>query len=159
MRRGFMKKVLLAGAVVMAAFCESGSAEVATRPLWSENFAQAKAAAAAKKIPVLILFSGSDWCPPCKMLEQSVFQKKAFADFASSGKVVLFHADFPRYKSQSDEVKNQNRQLMQTYNIEGVPTVVLTDASGKEFARTGYRPGGAEKYVSHLEELLKKAPK
>ena len=154
-----MKKVLLAGAVVMAAFCESGSAEVKTKPLWSENFAQVKAEAAAKKIPMLILFSGSDWCPPCKMLDQSVFHKKEFADFAASGKVVLFHADFPRYKSQPDEVKKQNRQLMQAYNIEGVPTVVLTDASGKEFARTGYRPGGAAKYIAHLEELLKKAPK
>lgn len=159
MRRSLMKKVLLAGAVVMTAFCESGSAEVKTRPLWNENFTQVKAEAAAKKIPVLILFSGSDWCPPCKRLDQSVFRKKEFADFASSGKVVLFHADFPRYKAQTDEVKNQNRQLMQTYNIEGVPTVVLTDASGKEFARTGYRPGGAAKYVAHLEELLKKAPK
>ena len=159
MRRGFMKKVLLAGAVAMAAFCESGSAEVKTKPLWSENFAKVKAEAAAKKVPVLILFSGSDWCPPCKMLDQSVFHKKEFADFAASGKVVLFHADFPRFKAQPDEVKKQNRQLMQTYNIEGVPTVVLVDASGKEFARTGYRPGGAAKYISHLEELLKKAPK
>ena len=159
MRSRFMKKVLFAGAIAMAAFCEGGTAQMKEQALWSENFTQAKAEAAAKKVPVLILFSGSDWCPPCQMLDQSVFRKKEFADFASSGKVVLFHADFPRNKAQTDELKKQNRQLMQTYSIDGVPTVVLIDASGKEFARTGYRPGGAAKYVSHLEELLKKAPK
>ena len=29
----------------------------------------------------------------------------------------------------------------------------LLDAEGNELARTGYRPGGAEAYVSHLKQL------
>ena len=79
-----------------------------------------------------------------------------FADFAASGKVILFWADFPRTKKQNSKIAAQNRQLMQVYRVNGVPSVILTDPSGKEFARTGYRPGGAQAYVEHLDKLLKK---
>jgi protein disulfide-isomerase len=40
--------------------------------------------------------------------------------------------------------------------VQGFPTVLLLDASGKELARTGYRRGGAEGYVGHLKELMGK---
>jgi hypothetical protein len=33
----------------------------------------------------------------------------------------------------------------------------VADATGKELARTGYRPGGPDVYIEHLKELL--APK
>jgi hypothetical protein len=39
--------------------------------------------------------------------------------------------------------------------VKGFPTVLLLEADGKELARTGYKPGGAEAYVKHLRELLK----
>jgi len=32
----------------------------------------------------------------------------------------------------------------------------LVNAEGKEIARTGYRPGGAESYINHLQDLLTK---
>lgn len=160
MRSSFVNKILVAGAVVMAAFCESGAAEKQENAaVWSEDYAQVRKMAAEKKLPVIMLFSGSDWCPPCIRLDKTVFHQKKFADFAKSGKALFFHADFPRRKSQPENISKQNRHLMQVYRVEGVPTVILTDHSGREFARTGFLPGGVDKYIRHLEELLKKAPK
>jgi protein disulfide-isomerase len=56
----------------------------------------------------------------------------------------------------SKEIAKQNQDLSDKYRIEGFPTVVLMDATGKELARTGYVPGGGTAYVAHLKELLKK---
>ncbi len=42
---------------------------------------------------------------------------------------------------------------MHDYHVEGFPTVMLTDAGGNPYARTGYRPGGANVYIQHLETL------
>ena len=53
MRSSFVKKILVAGAVVMAAFCESGAAEKQeTAAVWNEDYARAIKIAAEKKLPV-----------------------------------------------------------------------------------------------------------
>ena len=153
--KNFLSKLCLTGMFIFVA-CSLGAAEKAGESLWFEDYAQVRRLAAQKKRPILMLFSGSDWCPPCIRLEKEVFQQKPFADFAASGKVILFWADFPRTKKQNSKIAAQNRQLMQVYRVNGVPSVILTDPSGKEFARTGYRPGGAQAYVEHLDKLLKK---
>jgi thioredoxin-related protein len=62
-------------------------------------------------------------------------------------------ADFPRGVQQSDELKKQNKELQAKYKIRGYPTVVLTDADGKEWGRTGYRPGGPDPFLKELEKL------
>lgn len=121
---------------------------------WMTDFNKAKKEAAEKKLPILVDFSGSDWCGWCIKLDKEVFSQKEFKAFAKD-RVVLFLADFPREKELAADVKAQNEQLRQVYGIEGFPTVLLLDADGKIIARTGYRKGGAAAYVDHLEKLLK----
>lgn len=112
-----------------------------------------KARAAGK--PVLLSFNGSDWCPWCIKLDQEVFAQKPFQDWVQEN-AVMYVADFPRSKQLDADTAKQNQLLVQKYNVEGFPTVVLIRADGTEIARTGYRPGGPEKYIEHLKELLKK---
>jgi thioredoxin-related protein len=50
--------------------------------------------------------------------------------------------------------KNCGRQ--EEFKVRGFPTICLVDATGKILGRTGYKPGGAEEYVKHLQKLLKK---
>ncbi len=121
---------------------------------WLTDFAQAKKTAAETQRPVLVDFSGSDWCGWCIKLDQEVFSQAAFKAYAASNLVLLL-ADYPRKKEQPAELKKQNEGLAETYAIRGFPTILLLDAAGKELARTGYRAGGAEAYVEHLKQLLK----
>ncbi|PIV64217.1 MAG: thioredoxin family protein [bacterium (Candidatus Ratteibacteria) CG_4_9_14_3_um_filter_41_21] len=123
---------------------------------WLTDFNQAKEEAAEKKLPILIDFTGSDWCSWCIKLDQEVFSQNEFKEYAKDH-LVLFLADFPgkRGKKLAAEVKAQNEQLFKTYDIKGYPTILLLDASGKVIAQTGYRPGGAGAYVKHLKGLLK----
>lgn len=119
---------------------------------WMTDFEAAKQAASTNRL-ILADFSGSDWCGWCMKLDKEVFSQPAFKAFAKEH-LVLFLADFPRRKEQSATVQKQNEALSERYDIQGFPTVLLLDAGGNVVARTGYKPGGAEKYVEHLRELM-----
>jgi protein disulfide-isomerase len=121
---------------------------------WLTDFNMAKKEATEKKLPILANFSGCDWCGWCIKLEKEVFSQKEFRTFAKD-RVVLFRACFPDENRPKTDVDVQNEQLLQTYSVEGFPTVLLLDAGGKIVARTGYRRGGAGAYVDHLKDLLK----
>lgn len=155
-----MRRVwLLLGAVVavmgLNACSGEKTAEPAAKPAaWITSYEAAKAEAAARKVPILADFSGSDWCGWCVRLEKEVFSKDEFRQYAEKNLVLLL-VDFPRGKAQPDAEKKQNRELAEKFGIEGFPTVLLLDAEGKELARTGYRAGGAAAYVGHLKSLLK----
>lgn len=120
---------------------------------WMTDFEAAKEKAAAEQKPLMLEFTGSDWCPPCMMLNKEVFSKAAFQDYAADA-LVLVKLDFPRSKPQADELKAQNRALAEQYKIRGFPTILFLTPEGAMIAQTGYRPGGADAYVEHIQELL-----
>jgi protein disulfide-isomerase len=145
--------VLLVGG--MESFLGEAVAAEESKVEWLTDFNAAKKSAAKEKRPILIDFSGSDWCVWCIRLDKEVFSKPEFKKYADEN-LVLFLADFPSRKKQSDKVKKQNKKLSEKYGVKGFPTLILIDSKGKLIARTGYRKGGSEKYVEHLKELLKK---
>ena len=124
-------------------------------PSWLLRFADAQEAAKKENKVIFVNFTGSDWCPWCVRLNDEVLKKKAFLDYAG-GSLILLKIDFPRRIPQTEEQKKSNRELAEKYGIRGFPTILLLDAEGKVIARTGYRRGGAESYVKHLQQLLKK---
>lgn len=127
---------------------------VAADALWITDFEQAKTQAAAKGIPILIDFTGSDWCGWCIRLDKEVFSKAEFQGYAKEN-LVLLKIDFPRKKLPEAQAA-ANQSLAEKYGVQGYPTIVLADAEGKELARSGYRQGGPDAYVEHLKGLLKK---
>lgn len=120
---------------------------------WFTNLAEAQKIAVAEKKDLLVDFTGSDWCVWCIRLKKEVFNQTAFA--AASKDFVLVELDFPQNKPQSEEEKKLNRALAAQYGIEGYPTVLLMNANGEVYAKTGYKPGGAAKYLKQLLELKK----
>lgn len=126
---------------------------------WMTNWEEAKAKAAKENKPILINFTGSDWCGWCIRMDKEVFEKKEFLDYAEKN-LVLMLADYPRKKVQSDEVKKQNKELEKQYPFDGYPTVFLLDAEGKKLSGDlGELEGGPEEYVKHLQGLLAKIKK
>ena len=148
-----MKKVMHLSVILIFITLTSAMAEA---PVWHENFDEAIAAAKETNKPILLNFSGSDWCIWCKRLNQEVLSQQAFKDYAKDN-LVLALADFPKGKTQTKALQDQNNALAQKYGVRGFPTVVLVASDGKLLAQTGYVKGGAENYVTHLKELL--APK
>lgn len=140
--------VILLALIMLTGFCAPAQDNV-----WLADFEAAKKMAVEKKLPIMADFSGSDWCGWCIKLDKEVFSQKEFKDYAK-GNLILFLADFPRAKKQSENLAKQNKDLMKKYAVEGFPTVILMDAEGKVLARTGYQRGGAPAYVEHLKKLL-----
>ncbi len=122
---------------------------------WSTDMKAAMKQAASQKKDLLLDFTGSDWCGWCVRLHDEVFNEDVFKKEAPKH-FVLVELDFPRDKSRiSAETRKQNEEWMARLGVEGFPTIFLVDARGRPYAQTGYQPGGAEKYIAHLEELRK----
>jgi protein disulfide-isomerase len=121
---------------------------------WSEDYRAAVSLAQETNKPILINFTGSDWCGWCWKLSEEVFSQPEFKEYAE-GNLILFKADFPRDIIQSDELKTQNRALAEKHEIEGFPTIVLLDKDENVLGVTGYKSGGAKAYIEHLEEMVK----
>ncbi len=123
---------------------------------WMTDFEAAKAKAAAEQKPLLLDFTGSDWCGWCIKLDKEVFSQKAFQEYAASS-LILVELDFPRSKDQSAELKAQNEALAEKYGIRGFPTILVLSSEGELIEKTGYQRGGAEAYVKHIQDILASA--
>lgn len=102
--------------------------------------------------PVFVEFTGSDWCPPCIMMHKNVFSKEKFLEEAQKH-FILVKIDIP----QSDpKLSDKNQKVLEQYNVTGVPTVLLLDSKGKEFARFGAsQHNTVEKMLAELERQLR----
>ena len=126
------------------------TAVLSAAPVWLTDLDAAKAQGVKENKPVLVDFTGSDWCPPCKSLHKVVFESPEFA--ATASRYVLVELDFPRNKPQTSELKAKNREWQQKYVVNSFPTVLLLDAkSGDVFGRVGGFGGQTAKdYLAKL---------
>ncbi len=121
---------------------------------WLTNFETAKKDAVREKKELLLEFTGSDWCMPCKILHDTILSKDVFLEYAKSH-FVLVELDYPTKKKLDDELVKQNAALQQEMKVFSYPTVLLCDESGKPYASSPFRRQTPEDYIVKLEELRK----
>jgi thioredoxin-related protein len=125
---------------------------LSAKPGWLTDYDKAQKEAQATNKLLLMDFTGSDWCGWCIMLDKEVFSKPEFKEYASKH-LVLLELDFPRSKRMPPEIVAQNERLVLKYRIQGFPTVVVFDSSGKPLGALGYEAGGPKVFIGHLEKL------
>lgn len=116
-----MKKILL-----VFAFLISGFIAEAQELNWHTDVAAATQLSIKEKKPLLLFFTGSDWCGWCIKLQKDVLKTSEFATWAMQN-VILVELDFPRTKPQEEALRLQNAQLAQMFGIRGYPTVWLVN--------------------------------
>ncbi len=123
---------------------------------WLTNIEKAKELAKKEKKTVLVEFTGSDWCPPCKALKKNVFNSKEFSAYAKKN-LVLVELDFPRDKSKlTKEQAEYNREQAKAFAVRGYPTVILMSADGKELTKkVGYGRTSVAEYIASLNKAIK----
>ncbi|MFK7050463.1 Disulfide bond reductase DsbH precursor [Flavobacterium columnare] len=128
---------------------------------WHTDVKKAVALAKKQDKPLFFFFTGSDWCGWCIRLQKEVFKTPEFEKWAKEN-VILVELDFPRRTEQATELKTQNTQLQQLFQVQGYPTVWFVQAQEKEgkinfqqLGSTGYVAGGPAVWIDGANKILK----
>lgn len=129
---------------------------------WYTDVNEASEVSIKTKKPLMMFFTGSDWCGWCMRLQKEVFQTADFTKWANEN-VVLVELDFPKRKQLSAELTKQNNDLGQMFAIRGYPTVWLVtptkandQVSFERLGSTGYVAGGPQPWIKGADTILKK---
>lgn len=155
-----MKNPRLPLAALFAALVAATPAAAADAPdPFTQDIDAAMAYAAASGLPVMLDFSGSDWCFWCKLMDSHVFSKEEWKSWAPSN-VVTALVDFPRDESRVPEKwRGRNEALAKKYAVRGFPTFVVLSPNGSEIGRLGASRGATPKsFVDAFTTLVSSAP-
>jgi thioredoxin-related protein len=150
-----MKKIFLTLFLVL------GSLTIQAQELtWQTDINKAMEISKKSKKPLLLFFTGSDWCGWCIRLQKEVLKTPEFAKWAKDN-VVLVELDFPRRTPQQPEIQKQNMELQQALGVRGYPTVWFVNASKKDgkinleqLGSTGYVAGGPTPWLEGAKKIL-----
>ncbi len=108
-----------------------------TKLEWHTNVEEAQQLAKEENKIVLLYFTGSDWCAPCKMLKEDFWNSEAFSAMAE--KFVLVELDEPRRMDIiTPEQRIYNRSVGRKYNKRNsFPNIVALDARGRVIDEIG----------------------
>ncbi|MEI6256571.1 MAG: thioredoxin family protein [Planctomycetota bacterium] len=138
-------------AVLLAAALGCGSATASDR--WLTSYEAAMEAAQKLNQPVLTIFTGSDWCPHCRTLEDNVLASETFLDWAD-GKVVLLMIDLPQH-GISQAVRSERSQVCIQYAIRTFPSALLIGPDGEKLAlQTGYAGQSPATWIAQFASHL-----
>lgn len=127
---------------------QPAQAPVSNRINWTTRFSDAAAQANAQRKPIVILFTGTSWCPACIKLEREVLNQPEFAR-AVGNNFIFLKAEFPDY-SESGMRASPYRNLMERYNIEAFPTFIVINPNGQQLGVVNYQYGGPSAYAQQL---------
>lgn len=119
---------------------------------WNSNLQDGLKQAGESGKDVLAVFTGSDWCPPCKMLKQKVLsQDEAIKELEKT--FVLVELDFPRQAPIDAELKKINAAAQKKYNVSGFPSVIQMTSKGQAYAiSVGATHQNPQDYLAHLKQ-------
>lgn len=129
-------------------------AELKVREDFDKAFADAE-----KEGKILMLhFSGSDWCMPCKALHKFVIDTKEFKKYANE-KLVYVFSDWDENRApKSKEFAKQHAALMEQLQIEGFPTIVLINPKTKKAEKLlGVPSQTPEGFIEQIEVFKEKS--
>jgi len=142
-----MKKISTVCALLAAAAAFAGG--------WTSDFEAAKKTSKERNLPIMLDFTGSDWCYWCKLMDSRVFAEKAWESWAATN-LVCVTVDFPRDESKVDErTRLRNEKLARQFGVRGFPTfVLLAPGGGKVLGRAGC-PGRDVTPATFIPEVKK----
>jgi len=150
-----MKKIYL-----IAVFCLAMVSAQAQELKWHNDVKEAIAIGTKENKPLLLFFTGSDWCGWCIRLQKEVLKTPEFTKWANDN-VILVELDYPRSVPQTPEIKQQNYEIQNVLGVQGYPTVYFVKGEKKDekfnlqaLGKTGYVPGGPVAWLEVANGIL-----
>jgi len=123
---------------------------------WVANFDKAKELAKTENKNILLIFEGSDWCPPCKKLNKNLLNTEEFKKFTED-QYVLVKADFLKRSPISESQMKQNERLKQQYNPKRkLPRLFVLSPDGSVLGKMGYKKISPKAYIEALKNFSEK---
>lgn len=122
---------------------------------WEDSYDKAEKLAKEKQKPLLIYFTGSDWCAPCVNLHKDVLDTKTFFELAAS-EFIFYEADIPRRTDIiSPEKRAFNKELKKRLDVKGTPTIlILRDNEIEISRRSGYIMREPDLYFDFIKSAI-----
>lgn len=117
---------------------------------WYQDYSKAVAVAREQGKPMVLLFTGSDWCGWCIRLKEDILNTPEF-EKAVQDQFVFVELDFPAKTKLPEEIASQNRELRQHFKIHAYPTVIVTDADGNRLGQGNF--SGSETPAQFAQQL------
>jgi thiol:disulfide interchange protein len=112
--------------------------------VWESDMPSALERARNEGKPVLVNFY-ADWCVWCKRLESTTLRDAKVASVLQDKVVPL-----------SLDVDGSGKDLSNEYRVDGLPTIIVLDASGREIGRIpGYMP--PDSFLERVEGFLQQS--
>ncbi len=112
---------------------------------WQPSYWAAQKAAKRSGKPLFIDFY-TDWCGPCKYLDQTTYRDAKFAAYSRGWIMVKVNPEKSEF----------GRKLFDKYGLNGYPSMVFTDGAGKKHGEAvGAYP--ADMLMAEMKKAEKKA--
>lgn len=124
---------------------------------WTMDYDAAVKLAAEKKLPLLLNFTGSDWCGWCQLMDKDVFAKPEWQKFAADN-VLLVTLDFPRDQNiVPKKYVARNEKLKNEFAVQGYPSYIILDSDGKtKIGQLGAGEGKTPKsFIAEFKDAVK----
>ena len=105
-----------------------------TAGTWLTSYSEAVSQSKSYGKPILMDFTGSDWCGWCQRLKAEVFDMPEFKKWATDN-VILLEVDFPRNTPLTPALKRQNDELAPNFvsiPLAWLPATGLVVSGGTE---------------------------
>ena len=119
---------------------------------WCETYTDSSRLSKEQSKPLLILFTGTSWCPACIKLEKEILQKPEFIQGVADN-FIFYKAEF---NDPSPEGLNSTPDsvLLDRYQITAFPTMVIVNEDGKQLFTINYKPNTPDSYVREINQKL-----
>jgi protein disulfide-isomerase len=158
--RSFRQRIsvfaLLVFSVTIFSSCDTPETPSAPKVVWVTSYSEGLALAKETGKPMLVDFTGKDWCGPCMDLKKNVFDTDTFKRWASKH-VILVELDYPQKPKRTAD---ENISIARKHQIRGFPTVLFISPDEDVLGRTGYgQREDAISWIKRAKQFVEKEKK
>jgi len=126
-----------------------------------ESFEAAKKQSVDENKLLIIYFTGSTWCPPCKFLDSQILHTEKFAKFANENLVIAV-IDFLDFTTPaSKKFFNNHKKLAEQFRIDSFPTMIFINPKTNKVERMEglTRNMSVESFINDITSIKEKLAK
>lgn len=122
---------------------------------WTQDIDAARELAKKENKYLFVNFTGSDWCGWCQLMDEHVFTRPGWKEFAAKHLALAF-IDSPRDQNLvPEEYRSRNRKLRKQYGVRGYPTFIILGPDGHLAGELGAIRSGTEyNFVTNVTAVL-----